>query len=112
MLLIFGLLLSTTLIEHFSSSDVPALSPRCLLARFQRQQGTNVTLKHDGGWNYNPQVCVGNWGEERQEPGYSSGFHARELGFTKRYETEHNAAFKPHQPEVRGWARPERSLYV
>ncbi|GAX73975.1 hypothetical protein CEUSTIGMA_g1425.t1 [Chlamydomonas eustigma] len=65
------------------------------MLRFEREQGFTSKLHKDAGPVYSPSACTGNWVEERHEQSYSSGFHPRELGFTKLYQTEHSARFTP-----------------
>lgn len=65
------------------------------MLRFEREQGFTSKLHKDAGPVYSPTVCTGNWVEERHEQSYASGFHPRELGFTKLYQTEHSARFQP-----------------
>uniref|UniRef100_A0A7R9Z5M8 Uncharacterized protein n=1 Tax=Chlamydomonas euryale TaxID=1486919 RepID=A0A7R9Z5M8_9CHLO len=63
--------------------------------RYQRKQDFQNAMVHDGGANYRPAVCAGNWVEDRMEKDYASGFHARELGFMKTYVSEQNASYRP-----------------
>ena len=57
----------------------------------------------DGGWQYSTALtCMGNWVEERADATYQgSGFHAKELGLSKLYNTEHLEHFKPLSEKVR-----------
>ena len=71
------------------------------LLRFTREFTFTGNLHKDGGTSYAPTICSGNWVEERQEDKYASGFHARELGFTKIYATEHSSSFAPPTEKVK-----------
>lgn len=74
--------------------------------RFKRGQSYSSNLVLDGGPNYTPNTCVGNWSEERQDRDWNSGFHARELGFQKIYQSTYTVGFRPtssrYYNQVRG----------
>lgn len=74
--------------DHSPSNNVNNL-------RFEREQHFVDNLLMDGGAEYNPAVCVGNWVEERRDRNFRSGFHARELGMSQIYMSEHMDRYRP-----------------
>ncbi|KAG1660960.1 hypothetical protein FOA52_005585 [Chlamydomonas sp. UWO 241] len=63
--------------------------------RFVRKQDYASAMVQDGGTTYSPTACTGNWVEDRRDKAYTSGFHPRELGFVKIYQSEASAQFRP-----------------
>eukprot|EP00798_Chlamydomonas_sp_ICE-L_P025615 gene25615-11268_t len=78
-------------------TNIPDYSPKnnVNILRFQREQHFADNLLKDGGAEYSPTACVGNWVEERRDKTYKSGFHARELGRSNIYMSEHMDRYRP-----------------
>ena len=83
---------SSSLLPHHPGSSPP---------RFQREQKFADSLLRDAGGSYEPTTCVGNWAEDRRDERYRSGWHSRELGFSKIYQSEHMERYRPHSQEYR-----------
>lgn len=80
--------------------------------RFQREQAFVEPLLKDAGTVYTTNACIGNWVEERRDPDFKSGFHARELGMSKIYQSEHmdryTAPSTEYQSKVQSMYRTAR----
>mmetsp|Transcript_37749 Transcript_37749/g.84142 ORF Transcript_37749/g.84142 Transcript_37749/m.84142 type:complete len:348 (-) Transcript_37749:1231-2274(-) len=96
--------LSPTGEKQHLDTQVPDRGPfnNVNMIRWQRTQEYTNPLPQDGGRTYSPTVCLDNWVEERTMDKYGSGFHVKELGFQKLYESEYNSNYSPPTQEYYG----------